>query len=202
MLRIAVYYRVSTDLQDTQLQRLAFDKWLSARPEPHLVTEFIDEGIGGSVANRPGYLALTAAVEARAVDVVVAFALDRLSRRGLDALYRVLHWNQLGVAFVSLSQPNVTTFNAGPEATLMLAAFASFGEMERAALSNRMKAFIKGYKAQHGRWGRLPSMTLEQRHLAAAKHAAGLSIRAIAKDIGQPYTVVQRALKINRKEIL
>ncbi|MBF0441042.1 MAG: recombinase family protein, partial [Oligoflexales bacterium] len=58
MMRIGVYYRVSTDKQDLASQVDAVERWISELPlqkKPKSIKIFKDEGISGKTLNRPGY---------------------------------------------------------------------------------------------------------------------------------------------------
>jgi DNA invertase Pin-like site-specific DNA recombinase len=81
--RAAIYARVSTSDQSTDLQLEALRAYAAARG--WTATEFKDEGVSGAKERRPALDALVAAARARRIDVVVAVRLDKgwLGPRGI-----------------------------------------------------------------------------------------------------------------------
>lgn len=85
-LRVAVYTRVSTDLQANKeegsldMQEARCRAALSARREPGRVTHvFREEGASGKSLDRPEVQRMLAAVRASEVDMVIVTRVDRLS---------------------------------------------------------------------------------------------------------------------------
>jgi site-specific DNA recombinase len=82
-MRVAVYARYSSDLQDVRsiADQLGLLRDHATRQGLDVVAEFTDAAIsGGSLHNRPGLLALINAAEAGRFDAILAESLDRLSR--------------------------------------------------------------------------------------------------------------------------
>jgi len=87
-MRAALYARFSSDLQSTAsiADQLHACRRHAERIGATVSAEFTDAAISGaSAANRPGLQALLAAAAAGTIDVVIAEALDRLTRSGGDA---------------------------------------------------------------------------------------------------------------------
>ena len=109
-MRVAIYARFSSDLQDARsiTDQLALAREHAARQGWFVVQEFTDAAISGaSMANRPGLQELMRAAEARRFDAVLTESLDRLSRDLADsaALHRQLsYW---GVRIVTLADGDV-----------------------------------------------------------------------------------------------
>ena len=109
--RAALYARVSTKDQDAQLQleelrRLAEQRGWTA------VKEYVDEGVSGSKASRPGLDLLMADARAGKLDVVAVWKLDRLGR-SLQHLLRTLDdLSGWGVLFVSARDAGLDTTTA------------------------------------------------------------------------------------------
>ena len=110
-MRVAVYARFSSDLQDARsiTDQIALAREHAGRQGWLVVGEFTDAAISGaSMANRPGLQDLMRAAEARRFDAVLTESLDRLSRDLADsaALHRQLaYW---GVRIVTLADGDVT----------------------------------------------------------------------------------------------
>ena len=84
-MRIATYVRVSTDEQVQHGFSLAEQREACRNRAMSLgaasVVEFADEGVSGSILERPGIIALRDAVKNNQVDMIVVRDPDRLSRK-------------------------------------------------------------------------------------------------------------------------
>lgn len=137
-LRCALYARVSTDKQvekyglDAQLyavRRLATERGYT------IVGEFVDDGVSGATLDRPKLNALRDLVRARAIDIVLAHATDRISRETVDYLL-VLDEVQRYDARLEFSSHTPEDTAEGRLREEML---ASFGRFERAKIRQRTK---------------------------------------------------------------
>ncbi len=188
------YIRCSTEDQRTnglsvEVQTARLTAWALVHGAE--LTIECDAGISGkSMANRPG---LKRALDAcRSGVVLVTCALDRLSRRTIDALQIAELLAKRGAELVSLKEQ----IPAGPAGKLILAVLASLAEIERDQVSTRTKQAM-AYMAERGRYlgGRAPygqalasdGLTLEcveaeQVVIARAMSlkASGLTLRGIS----------------------
>src|SRR6266404_5529712 len=119
-MRAVIYARYSTDLQreasiDDQLrvcrQRIKREGW-------ELVATYSDAASSGASRLRPGYQKLLEDARAGAFDVVVAEALDRLSRDQEDvaALYKRLSF--AGIKMVTLAEGEISELHVGLKGTM------------------------------------------------------------------------------------
>ena len=127
--RVALYARVSTlhgqdvGLQLDELRQVAGQRgW-------DLVEEYVDEGVSGAKASRPGLDRLLADAQRGRFDVVLVWKLDRLGR-SLQHLLGVLDglagW---GVGFASVRDAGIdTTTPAGRLMLQILGAFADYAQ--------------------------------------------------------------------------
>ncbi len=116
------------------------------------LTLHVDAGIRGkSMHNRPALAEALAAM--RPGTILVTCALDRLSRRTIDALQIAETLAKRGAELVSLKEQ----IPAGPAGKLILAVLASLAEIERDQVSTRTKAAME-HLAEQGRYtgGRAP----------------------------------------------
>ena len=110
---------------------------------------FIDPGYSGSTLDRPGMVSLIEAVKAKKGDVVLVYKLDRLSRSQRDVLYLLEDvFEPKGVAFVSMQESFDTSSVYGKA---MLSILSVFGQMERAAITERTMMGRTG-RAEDGLW--------------------------------------------------
>jgi len=143
--RCAIYTRKSTDeglnqdFNSLDAQREAAEAFiLSQRGEgwqalPH---RFDDGGFTGGNMDRPALKRLLASVEARQVDCVVVYKVDRLSRSLLDFSKIMEQFDRHGVSFVSVTQQFNTTSSLG---RLTLNILLSFAQFEREIISERTR---------------------------------------------------------------
>ena len=132
----ALYIRVSTEAQAEEGYSIpAQSERLEAYCKAMGWNDFefyIDGGYSGSNLNRPRMQQLIADVEAKKIEAVVVFKLDRLSRRQKDTLFLiedVLIPND--VAFVSLNESIDTST---PYGRAMIGILSAFAQLERETL--------------------------------------------------------------------
>ena len=117
-------------------------KWiadLSQENKPEKVTIYQDKGISGKTAQRPGYQKLLKKAYERKIDTIVVYRLDRMSRNATEAIQTLLSLDQLGIRFISVTQP---VLNLGPENPFrrtMLVAFSEIAEIERETIVARVR---------------------------------------------------------------
>jgi len=145
VVRCAIYTRKSTDeglnqnFNSRDAQREAAEAFiLSQRSEDWqaLPLRFDDGGFTGGNMERPALKRLLASVEARQVDCVVVYKVDRLSRSLLDIAKIMERFDHHGVSFVSVTQQFNTTSSLG---RLTLNILLSFAQFEREIISERTR---------------------------------------------------------------
>jgi DNA invertase Pin-like site-specific DNA recombinase len=162
-MRCAIYTRKSTthnlDLEFSSLdaQREACEHYIKAHAHEGwtLVDERYDDGgFTGANTERPAFQKLLSDIEAKKVDLVVVYKVDRLTRSLLDFARVMDRFNSHGAAFVSVTQ-NFSTANALGKLTLNI--LMSFAEFEREMIAERIRDKIRASK-RRGKWtgGRVP----------------------------------------------
>lgn len=171
-----------------ELRRYAKDKkWESA--------EYIDYETGKH-SDRDAFRRLFEDASRSKFDVVVVWALDRLSREGIAETFEHLkRLKQYGIAFESYSEPQFRT--TGPFgdvfAELMIALSAWMAKQERLRISERTKAGLKRAEKEGRKGGRRP--TVFDRDRARSLKASGLSWRAIAGKMGVAQSTIRDGLR-------
>jgi DNA invertase Pin-like site-specific DNA recombinase len=144
-LRCAVYTRKSSeeglDMEFNSLdaQREACEAYVaSQKAEGWLLTpdRYDDGGFSGGTLERPALQRLLADIEARRVDIVVVYKIDRLSRALTDFAKLVEVFDRNGVTFVSVTQSFNTTTSMG---RLTLNILLSFAQFEREVIGERIR---------------------------------------------------------------
>jgi len=128
-------------------------------------------------------------------DVVLVWALDRLSREGIGETFEHLkRLKQFGVGFVSYSEPQFRTNGPYGEvfAELMIALAAWMAKQERLRISDRTKAGLVR-AAKEGRIGGRPPRVFD-RSKAHKLRSQGLSWRAISRKMGIAQSSIRKAL--------
>lgn len=95
---------------------------------------FIDDGYSGGTLDRPGLQRLRSAITGDAVDCVVVFKLDRLSRNVVDTVKLVMEEWEDRCYIKSAREPIDTTSQAGK---MFFYTLASFAEWERSVIKDR-----------------------------------------------------------------
>jgi DNA invertase Pin-like site-specific DNA recombinase len=156
-LRCAVYTRKSSEegleqeFNSLDAQREACEAYVrSQRHEGWLLLadRFDDGGLSGGTMERPALQRLLRAVEEGAIDVVVVYKVDRLTRALTDFARIIDIFNQHGVSFVSVTQQFSTTTSMGRLTLNMLLSFAQF---EREVTGERIRDKIAASKRK-GMW--------------------------------------------------
>lgn len=168
-LRCAIYCRVSTvdqaqgEFTSIDNQRAMAEAYISSQAGKNWVVideHFDDPGFSASTTDRPALQRLLAAVDARRVDLIVAYRLDRLSRSLSDFMRLMDRLRAAGVEFVSVTE-SFSTDNAVGRLTMGL--LATFAEFERATIADRTRDKMAGAR-RRGRWtGGIPVLGYDVR---------------------------------------
>lgn len=196
MKRIAVYYRVSTNKQDTDSQRNAFKVWYESLAEKPAYVEFCDPSSSGNDSSRPQFNRMLNFARGGNIDTIVSFSLDRFTRKATEALQLILELDEVGVSFYSLTQP---VLNLGPDVPfrrMILAMMAEIAQIERETIVRRVKAGMENAKANGKVLGQPTRLTRSMHHSMLLMKSDGKSVRAIAEHFGTGHSLVQRALKL------
>lgn len=159
-MRAGVYRRISLDQtgDGAGVERQGEDcEVLVAQRGWHVVATFEDNSISAAGhRTRPGFEALLAAIETGQVDVVVAWAWDRLSRNRRDEvrLIEACKAHNVSVALVRGAGDLDMTSAVGRAIAEIL---ASIGRMENGQKSERHRRALKQRAARGLPWGPIPA---------------------------------------------
>ena len=190
--RAALYARVSTTghgqdvgLQLDELQAVARQRgWQVAH-------EYVDDGISGTVTERPGLDAMLDAARRGKIDLVVVWKLDRLGR-SLQHLLQILDELQhLGVGFISLRDAGMDT--TSPSGRLMFQLMGAFAEFERAMIRERVIAGVRRAQAAGKHCGR-PRVEMDLRP-ARALLEKGHGLKKISAMLGVSRATLRERLR-------
>jgi site-specific DNA recombinase len=157
ILHCAIYTRVSTDqgleqdFNSLDAQREASEAYIKSQAHEgwRLIRDHYDDGgySGGSM-DRPALQKLLADVEARRIDVIAVYKVDRLTRSLADFAKLVELFDKHEVSFVSVTQSFNTTTSMG---RLTLNVLLSFAQFEREVTGERIRDKIAASKKK-GMW--------------------------------------------------
>jgi DNA invertase Pin-like site-specific DNA recombinase len=117
--------------------------------------------------------------DARMVDTVVVWRLDRFGRNLRHLITAIEDLNAAGVSFVSTGE-HIDT--ASPTGRLLLGIMGSFAEFERERIRERIHAGLARARRQGQKLGR-KRQRISERDL---QQVAGLSVREAARVLGVP----------------
>jgi len=153
----AIYTRKSTehnlDLEFNSLdaQREACEAYIKSQAQEgwRLVPNHYDDGgLSGASLERPALQSLLGDIEAKKVDIVVVYKVDRLTRSLTDFAKLVELFDRHEVSFVSITQSFNTTTSMG---RLTLNVLLSFAQFEREVIGERVRDKIAASKRK-GLW--------------------------------------------------
>lgn len=179
--RAAIYVRVSTNEQDTDLQETELREYVESRG--WICVPYRDKGQSGTKNDRPALSQLLNDLRRRKIDVIVVWALDRLARSLKQLLSIADECRLLDVDLVSLRQNIDSTLPAGRLTFQVLGAVAEF---EREMLRERVKAGMAQARRAGKRVGRpaLRHFSSEDLEQMQKLRANGTSIRKLANNFG------------------
>lgn len=153
-MKIAIYARVSKndESQDPQNQLTPLRDYAKALGG-EVIGEYIDLSSGGN-SDREHFLKMLEDADKRKFDLVLVWALDRLSREGIpNTLAYMERMRRNGVALKSLQESWLDTRDEGL-GQLLLAIFSWVAQQERKRIIERTKAGLQRARKQGKKLGR------------------------------------------------
>ena len=194
MNRAGCYLRVSTPEQTFDSQRHEIEKYLESHDHGfHSVRWYEDQGYSGAYNKRPGYLSMMEDAEVGRIGAVIVYKLDRFNRIARDAIWSILRLDEMGVQFISVSQPMFS--HNTPFRHAMIGIFAELAQMERDQIRQRVKAGMAAAKARGSQIGRVPVMTDSKRERLIELRQGNVSMKKIAVDLNVSVGVVHQTIK-------
>lgn len=157
--KVALYCRVSTDSQSTDMQAEELRRMAEARGWQ--VATVVEEKISGR-KNRPARQQLIASAKAGNLDAIMVWSLSRWGRSTTDLLTTIRELDEAGITFVSLKESLDLSSAAG---RLLLTMLSGIAEFEAEQIKERVVAGLKHAKRHGTRSGRRigrPATTAER----------------------------------------
>ena len=151
-MKVVVYLRVSTGHQDGTNQLPALKGWIGARGHD-LVALYQEDETAWRSGHQHELSRLMANLPKHQPDILLVWALDRLTRQGIGAILQLVNnFQSYGVQVVSYSEP--WTEQAGPMRDLLYAIAGWAANFEADRISKRTLAGLERAKAQGRTLGR------------------------------------------------
>jgi DNA invertase Pin-like site-specific DNA recombinase len=183
--RAAVYCRVSTSDQNTDLQQAELLDYCQFRKWE--IAEAFTDTMSGVKDRRPALDRMLADARRGRFDVVVVWRFDRFARSTSHLLRSLEEFQSLGVDFVSLRESVDTSTPTGKAVFTIIAAIA---ELERSTIRERVIAGQKAARRRGVRFGR-PTVDIDIEAVRKLR-VKGLSWRNISHEIGVPKDTIIR----------
>jgi DNA invertase Pin-like site-specific DNA recombinase len=191
-MRIAIYGRVSTKKQDEMNQLLQLREFVGTQDGWSLETEYIDKASGSGKKERPQFERMMMDASQKKFDLLLFWALDRLSREGIvktiGYLEQLKGW---GVGWRSYTQPFLDTGNEMVNG-IVLSVLAAVAKQERITISERTRAGLARAVKEGRTLGRRAVVVDVQR--ARKMQKEGLGLRPIAAKLGISVNTLRGAL--------
>ena len=188
-MKIALYLRVSTDKQETENQALQLRDF-AEKQGWQIVLEYVDYESGGK-NDRAQFRRMFEDASRRKFDMLLFWALDRLSREGvLETLQHLNRLTSYGVGYKSYTEQFFDSCGIFKDA--VIAIMATLAKQERIKRSERTKAGLERVRAAGKRLGRPVRLNGEHHAAVDRLRAQGVSFRAIARELGISLRSAQR----------
>jgi DNA invertase Pin-like site-specific DNA recombinase len=187
--QVAVYTRVSTDEQKTDLQLMDLKDY--AKKRGYTIYHIYEDIISGVTRERKALDQLMDDARKRKFDIVLVWKFDRFARSLKMLVDSLALFQELGIDFISYKENIDTTTSMG---RLIFHINSAYAEFEREIIRDRVRAGIKAKREKTGTWGRQEIHATVQEKIHELSQA-GLSIRKIAKTLQISARTVQKYMK-------
>lgn len=176
-MKVAIYSRISKDTSDNQNQLLVLRDYCKSMGH-EIYREYVDV-ISGAKEHKPAFEKMMNDASKRKFDMLLFFALDRLTREGTR---KTIHYLQLlddyGVVYKSYSEQYIDS--SGIFKDVIIALLSTLAKQERVRISERVKAGLEKSRKQ-GRVGGRPTLDESKIKKIRKLKSEGVSIMQISK---------------------
>lgn len=190
-MKVAIYSRVSKETSDNENQLLVLREFCE-KMNYTIYNEYVDV-ISGAKENRPAFKNMMKDASKRKFDMVLFFALDRLTREGTRKTIQYLQMlEDCGVCYKSYSEQYIDS--SGIFKDVIIALLSTLAKQERLRTSERVKAGLAKSRTQ-GRVGGRPTLDEDKIQKINKMKSGGMSIMAISKKLRISRTTIYQYLK-------
>jgi len=176
--KVAIYTRVSTEEQKTDLQLMDLKEYVVRRG--YEIYNFYEDVVSGTTKERKALDQLFEDANKRKFDIILVWKFDRFARSLKMLVDSLALFQELGIDFISFKENIDTTTSMG---RLIFHINSAYAEFEREIIRDRVIAGIKAKRQKTGTWGRkmlLDELQQKIKELVESKQ----SVRAVAKQLG------------------
>jgi DNA invertase Pin-like site-specific DNA recombinase len=198
-IRVAMYSRVSTAIQNTDGQEAEMKEY--AKNRGWEMTRIYRDKMTGARTSRPALDELMADAMKRKMDTVLVWRFDRFARSVSHLLQALETFRAVGIEFASLSEQIDTGTTTGKLVFTVLGAVA---ELERSLIGERVRMGLQSARKKGKRLGRPPIRQLNPEELANVKadRATGkFSLRRLAEKYRTSVWAMQQATMRRNNQI-
>ena len=186
-MRVALYTRVSTQDQSTDLQTSDLRRYCEQRGF-EIYSEYCDQGISGTKDKRPALNELMEDARKRKFDAVICWRFDRFARSTKHLITALEEFSHLKIDFISY-QENIDT--SSPLGKAIFTIVSAIAELERSIILDRVRAELRRAKENGKKLGRPKKLNLNIEELQKMREQ-GLSFSKIAARVHAcPATIYQ-----------
>ena len=178
-MKVGIYARISKDSSDNQNQLIILREYCN-KMNYKIVAEYQDVISGGS-PQRPDFNRMMKDASQRKFDMLLFFALDRLTREGARKTIQYLQMlEDYGVSYKSYTEQYIDS--SGIFKDVIIALLSTLAKQEKIRISERVQAGL--FKArQQGRIGGRPNLGESKIVKIRRLKNEGMSIVAISKEL-------------------
>jgi len=180
-MKVAAYVRVSSRHQKTDSQEAEINKWLEGNGIAADYVEWYRDTETGKTLDRPAFRRLQKDIFSGGVKTVIAWKLDRLSRRLRDGVNLLADWCDRGLKIIIVTQQIELN---GPVGRMIAAVLLGLAEIELEYRRERQAAGIEVAKKRGTYRGRKKGTTKGKPERARELKEKGLSVAEIATALG------------------
>ncbi len=188
-MKIALYARVSTEVQDPEVQLAALRAHALNRGW-EVAGEYVDKGVSGAKDRRPALDRLLDGAWKGWFQAVLVWRFDRFARSVKHLITALEQFRTLKVGFISLQEQFDTSTPIGQAMFTIIGAMA---QLERDIIRERVKAGLDRARAKGVRLGR-PVATATPDEVVDLRRA-GRSLGQIARQLNCSRSTVRRRLQ-------
>lgn len=189
-MKIALYARVSTDAQDTEVQLQPMRAHAVQRGWI-IVEEFVDHGYSGAKERRPALDRLMKAAWTGQFQAVLVFRFDRFARSTKHLISGLEKFRSLNINFISLQEQFDTSTPIGQA---MFSIIGAMAQLERDIIRERVKAGLDRARTRGVRLGR-PIASAKPDEVIELKEQ-GFSVPEIANRLRCSRSTVKRRMRV------
>ncbi len=196
--KAALYLRVSTNKQELENQLEPLKKF--AKGMGFKVVQAYKDTASGKRADRTAFNKMLKDAHQKKFDVIIVWALDRLSREGMSRTVQLIEMlERMGIAVISYTEPYLDTTNELAR-NILLAVVSTLAKAEREKISERTKAGLARVKRSGKRLGR-PPVDPKVRARALKIFQGGQSLRKAARKAGVSRSSISNWQKVSKKGV-